>query len=83
VLQKLNAYTEDGTDSGGLDGSPDQPLDDGVGLWRSGSPSVSNPQYVTTQGNRVLLNPVLLRRKKKNKVALKEVMVGSELVAPF
>ena len=82
-LGKLDPYTENGTDSGGLDGGPDQPLDDRVGLWCSGSPGVNNPQNGTTQRGHVLLNPVLLRRKKKNKVALKEVMVGSEQVAPF
>ena len=35
------------------------------------------------QKGHLLLNPVLLRRKKKNKVALKEVIVVSERVAPF
>lgn len=52
------------------------------------SGEVGRPASVTLgmarhKGEHVLLNPVLLRRKKKNKVALKEVIVGSERVAPF
>ena len=52
------------------------------------SGEVDHPASMTLRmarhkGGHVLLNPVLLRRKKKNKVALKEVVVGSEQVAPF
>jgi len=50
------------------------------------SVSVDRPGSITLSTARrkwghVLLNPVLLRRKKKNKVALTEVMVAS--VGPF
>jgi len=52
------------------------------------SEEVGRPVSIThsiTQhkGGYVLLNPVLLRRKKKNRVALKEATAKSEQAAPF
>jgi len=48
-----------------------------------GRPASTTVGMARHKGGHVLLNPVLLRRKKKNKVALKEGIVGSERVAPF
>jgi len=46
---KPGTYTEDGANSGGFDGRPDQPLDDRVGLWRNGSSSVNNTHHDVTR----------------------------------
>ena len=49
-----NNYThaEDGANGGSFDGSPDKPLDDGVGLWETvkGRRSITNFSVAQNQG---------------------------------